>query len=133
MPKIVKGLAGKRPPEPSPDHTAIDEWFDQIMPAMQPIVRGLDEAIRSAIPGVHYALKRHRAHYGLPDLGWIIELAPYFKSVNILFYGGADFASPPPLGETDRTRYLKVTSVDELDRDDLRGWIEEAGRTPGWE
>jgi hypothetical protein len=133
MPKYIKGLEGKTPPELSPDHSAIDAWFDDVVPKMQLIVRCADELIRDAIPGVQYALKRHRAHYGLPKHGLLIELAPYFKSVNILFYGGADFTSPPPLGETDRTRYLKITSVDELDSADLRGWLEEAARTPGWQ
>jgi hypothetical protein len=132
MPKTIKGLAGRKPPEPSADHGAIDEWFGQIMPGMQPIVRAFDEAIRAAIPGLHYAVKRGRAYYGLPALGWIIELAPYHVSVNIVFYGGADFSPQPPLGDTDRTRYVKVTSVEDCDRGDVRDWIKQAGRTPGW-
>lgn len=102
------------------------------MPNVQPIVKRLDKSIRATIPGLQYAVKRGRAHYGLPKLGWIIELAPYHVSVNILFYGGADFDSPPPLGNTDRTRYVKVTSVDEAKQPELQAWIEQAGRTPGW-
>lgn len=132
MPKYIKGISGKTPPELSADHTDIDKWFGDVMPAMQPIVRALDGAIRAGIPGVQFALKRNRAFYGLPKLGCLIELASYFKSVNILFYGGADFTSPPPLGEIDRTRYFKVTGLDEVDSADLRGWIKQAGRTPGW-
>jgi hypothetical protein len=81
---------------------------------------------------VHYAIKWKRAYYGLPELGWLIEIAPYDVSVNVVFYGGADFATPPPLGTTDRTRYVKLTSPDELQRPELHEWIEQAGRTPGW-
>jgi hypothetical protein len=69
---------------------------------------------------------------GLPELGWIIEMAAYDVSVNVVFFGGADFNSPPPLGTTDRTRYVKVTTVAEVQRPELRKWLEEAGRTPGW-
>jgi hypothetical protein len=36
--------------------------------------------------------------------GWIIELAAYDVSVNVVFLGGADFYSPPPLGTTGRNR-----------------------------
>ena len=68
---------------------------------------------------------------GLPDLGWIIELAAYHVSVNVLFLGGADFDDPPPLGNVDRTRYIKLTDIDEVPT--LQGWIEEAARTPGWQ
>ena len=71
MPKTIKGLAGKKPPEPSPDHADLDAWFGQVIPNVQPIVRGLDEVIRAAIPGLQYAVKRGRAYYGLPDLGWL--------------------------------------------------------------
>ena len=34
-------------------------------------------------------------------------------SVNVLFFGGADFDPPPKLGSADRTRYVKVTSLAE--------------------
>jgi hypothetical protein len=102
------------------------------MPDLQPIVKQLDESIRAAVPGLHYAVKWKRAYYAVPELGWIIEIAAYDVSVNVVFLGGADFESPPPLGTTDRTRYIKVTSLEEAQRPELQKWIEQAGRTPGW-
>ena len=102
------------------------------MPHLQPIVRALDGSIRATIPGLRYAVKWKRPHYGLPELGWIIELAAYDVSVNVVFFGGAEFDSPPPLGTTDRTRYVKLTSLEETRGRELRNWIEQAGRTPGW-
>ena len=80
------------------------------MPDLQDILRKLDEAIRAAIPELQFAVNRKRAYYGLSDYGWIIELAAYDVSVNVVFLGGADFSNPPPLGTTDRTRYVKVTT-----------------------
>ena len=132
MAKEVRGNAGRKPPEPSPDHSSIDEWLGRQMPYLQPIVETLDESIRAAIPGLHYAVKWKRPYYGIPELGWVIELAAYDVSVNVVFFGGADFDAPPPLGTTDRTRYVKVTTVDEAQQPKLRNWIEEASRTPGW-
>jgi hypothetical protein len=52
--------------------------------------------------------------------------------VNVVFLGGADFDCPPTLGTTDRTRYVKVTTAEEVQRPELRRWIKEAGRTMGW-
>ena len=132
MPKEVKGNAGRKPPEPSIDHSEIDEWLRRQMPHLQPILEKLDESIRAAIPGLHYAVKWKRPYYGLPELGWIIELAAYDISANVVFLGGADFDSPPPFGTTDRTRYVKVTTIDEALQPELRLWIEQAARTPGW-
>jgi len=132
MPKAIKGNASRRPPEPAADHSDIDDWFERQMPHLQPIVRGLDEKIRATIPGLQYAVKWKRPYYGLAQRGWIIELAAYDVSVNVVFLGGADFDSPPPLGTADRTRYVKVATVEDAQQPELLQWIEEAGRTPGW-
>jgi hypothetical protein len=102
------------------------------VPDLQPIVTRLDESIRATIPGLDYAVKWKRPYYGLPELGWIIEIAAYDVSVNVVFFGGAEFEPPPPLGTSDRTRYVKVTSLEQAQRPDLQKWIEQAGRTPGW-
>jgi hypothetical protein len=102
MPKAIKGNAGRRPPEPSGSHSEIDGWAERQMPHLQPIVRSLDESIRAAIPGLQYAVKWKRPYYGLAELGWVIELAAYDVSVNVVFLGGADFDDPPPLGTKDR-------------------------------
>ena len=132
MTKMIKGSAGRIPPEPSVDHSAIDDWFRRQMPHLQPLVERLDETIRSAIPGLQFAVKWKRPYYGLQELGWVIELAAYDVSVNVVFLGGADFESPPPLGNSDRTRYVKLTTLEEVQRPELHDWIEEAKRTPGW-
>ena len=132
MPKVNKGNAGRKPPQPSADHSDIEEWCRHLMPDLQPIVQRLDELIRATVPGLDYAVKRKRAYYGLRQLGWIIEIAAYDVSVNVVFLGGADFESPSPLGTTDRTRYIKVTSLEEVQRPELQRYIEQAGHTPGW-
>ena len=78
------------------------------MPDLAPIVEYLDGVIREAIPGLRYAVKWKKAYYGTAELGWVIELVAYDVSVNVVFFGGADFDPPPPLGDTDRSRYVKV-------------------------
>lgn len=48
------------------------------------------------------------------------------------FLGGADFDEPPPLGDSDRSRYIKVKSLDEINEEEFRTWIENACRVDGW-
>jgi hypothetical protein len=132
MPKAIKGNASRTPPEPATDHSVIDELFGRQMPSIQPLARRLDEKVRATIPGLQYAVKWQRPYYGLPELGWIIEIAAYHVSANVVFFGGANFEAPPPLGSTDRTRYVKLTTLEEVEGPELRGWLEEARRTPGW-
>ena len=134
MRKKTKGSStARRPPEPSASHADIEDWIRSVMPDLHPIVHRLDELIRETIPGLQYAIKWKKAYYGLPGLGWIIEMVAYDVSVNVVFPGGAEFHSPPPLGDTDRSRYVKLTTLEEAQAPEMRQWIEEAGRVRGWQ
>jgi hypothetical protein len=132
MHKSRKPDAVRTPPQPSESHAGIEDWIRRVMPDLHPIVEHLDGSIREAIPGLRFAVKWKRAYYGLPDLGWIIEMVAYDVSVNVVFFGGADFERPPPLGTTGRDRYVKVRTVEEAQGPEVRAWIEQAGRVPGW-
>ncbi|HJP70325.1 MAG TPA: DUF1801 domain-containing protein [Candidatus Limnocylindria bacterium] len=127
-----KPTATRRPPEPATSHDPIDEWTRTLMPDLRPIVLEVDALIRDTIPGLQFAIKWKKAYYGLPERGWIIEMVAYDVSVNVVFLGGADFETQPPLGDTDRSRYVKLTSVEEAKGAELREWVEQAARVPGW-
>ena len=132
MGKLRKPISTRTPPVPSESHAEIDDWMRRVMPDLAPIVEYLDEAIRTAIPGLHYAVKWKKAYYGTPELGWVIEMVAYDVSVNVVFFGGADFDAPPPLGDTDRSRYVKVKALEEAQRPEMRSWLQRAGNVPGW-
>ena len=132
MGKVRRSASARKPPEPSESHAEIDEWIRRVMPDLNPIVKLLDEVIRETIPGLRYAVKWKKAYYGLPELGWIIEMVAYDVSVNVVFFGGADLEPPPPLGTTDRSRYVKLRSLEEAQDPQMRRWIDQAGRVPGW-
>ena len=127
-----KPMTARKPPEPSNSHAEIEDWMRRVMPDLNPIVTRLDELIREAIPDPQFAVKWKKAYYGLPDKGWVIEMVSYDVSVNVVFLGGADFDSPPPLGDTDRSRYIKVKTLEEVETPEMRKWIEQAGRVLGW-
>ncbi len=128
----TRSSKAKNPPVPTTSHAAIDEWLRGLMPGLQPIVKQIDDVIRRTVPGVHYAIKWKRAYYGSTMTGWMVELAPYDVSVNVVFFGGADFDAAPPLGSTGRTRYVKLTTLAEAKSPELRAWVKQAGRVRGW-
>ncbi len=132
MKRARKSNGTRKPPVPSDSHADIDDWIRRAMPDLQPIVKSLDGSIRKAIPGLRYALKWKKAYYGLPELGWIIEIVAYDVSVNVVFFGGAEFDPPPPLGASDRSRYVKLKTLAEAQAPGVRKWIEQAARVPGW-
>lgn len=133
MKKSKKPSTTRKPPEPSESHADIDDWIGRVMPDLNPVVKRLDEMIRETIPKLHYAVKWRKAYYGLPDAGWIIEMVAYDVSVNVVFLGGAEFDTPPPLGDTGRSRYVKLRTVEEVEQPELKQWIEQARGVPGWQ
>jgi hypothetical protein len=133
MAKPRKPSTSRKPPVPSDGHAEIEDWIRRVMPDLHPIVKRLDELIRETIPGLQYAIKWKKAYYGLPELGWIIEMVAYDVSVNVVFLGGVDFDPPPPLGDTDRTRYVKLKTLEEARGAEIQRWIEQARRVPGWQ
>lgn len=132
MPKAPKPDSSRKPPVPSDSHEAVGEWIRRTMPDLNPIVTHLDALIRKIAPDVQFAVKWKKAYYGLPEPGWIIELVAYDVSVNVVFLGGADFQSPPALGTSGRSRYIKIRTLEEAQQPEVKGWIEEAARVPGW-
>jgi hypothetical protein len=130
--KTLKPLSAKKAPEPAAGHTVIEDWMQRLMPGLQPLVKLLDESIRRTVPGLQYGVKWKRAYYGLPEVGWIIELAAYDVSVNLVFFGGAAFNPPPPLGSDERSRYVKLRTLEEARAPRIGDWIHQATRVQGW-
>jgi len=122
--------AARKPPEPT-SHTEIENWIHRQMPDLQPILRHIDARIRKQIPNLQYSVKWQRPYYGLLERGWIVELASYDVSVNIVFLNGANFDDPPTDG-TGSSRYVKVRSVEEANAPEIGDWIEEATEHQGW-
>ena len=122
----------RKAPVPTDSHDEIEDWIRRVMPDLHPIVQRLDELVRETIPGLQYAVKWKKAYYGLPELGWIIEMVAYDVSVNVVFVGGAEFDPPPPSGDTDRSRYVKVRTLEDVQRGEMHEWVEQAGRVAGW-
>jgi hypothetical protein len=51
---------------------------------------------------------------------------------NVVLFGGADFDPPPPLGDTERSRYVKIRGLEETQGAEMAAWIEQASRVEGW-
>lgn len=132
MGKMREAPSTRKPPAPSESHADIEDWIRRVMPDLHPIVEQLDGSIRERLAGLRYAIKWKKAYYGLPELGWVIEMVAYDVSVNVVFLGGANLDAPPSLG-TGRSRYVKVKTLEEAQGPELITWIEQAGRVPGWQ
>jgi len=133
MDKQRKPLSTKKPPIPSNEYKVIEDWMaNRIMPGIQPMIKKIDSLIHDSIPHLQYAIKWGNAYYGTSELGWLIEVAAYDVSVNIVFLNGAAFDPQPPLGTGGETRYLKLRTIEELNDQPVIDFIKQAGRLDGW-
>ncbi|GIU84919.1 MAG: hypothetical protein KatS3mg008_1694 [Acidimicrobiales bacterium] len=134
MPKTPpKGHLARKPPEPSTDQTVIERWIADSMPKVQPLLTHIDRLIRETLPSPQqYAVKWGKAYYGIGGHGWVIELAAYHKSVNVVFLAGAELDPEPPLGNSGPQRYVKLHSVEEAEDPQLRDWIAQSAGATGW-
>ncbi len=127
-------------------HAATEDWIERwpwkkgsaggVNEGMRPIVRRVDELIRTTIPGLQYAIKWRVPFYGLPEQGWIIAMGASTSHVTVTFFGGADFDPPPPhdpgTPSVQGARYVRVKTLEEAQGPMMRKWIEQAGRVRGW-
>lgn len=132
MKKAPKSHTTRKPPEPADGHAAIKEWTQEMMPRLQPLLRKVDKLIRDELSDPQYAIKWSKAYYGTAKRGWMIEVAAYDKSINVVFLSGSKFSSPPPSGEGD-SRYIKLQQDEDPDDTDLVKWIKAAKQQPGWQ
>ena len=63
---------------------------------------------------------------------FVVAFLAYDVSVNLLFLGVPTATRHRHLETLDRTRYVKVTTLQEAKGPELAQWIKQAGRTPGW-
>ena len=133
MEKQRKPLSTKKPPVPVDDHVVIEDWMsNSIMPSIRPLVERMDALLHERLSDLHYAIKWGKVYYGTKELGWLIEVAAYHVSVNIVFLSGAEFNPAPPLGNDKRTRYIKLRTLEELNDPLIMDYIEQAGKVAGW-
>ncbi len=128
--KTIKPLSSKKPPVPNENSDIIKEWIDDARPKINPLITKLDSLVRANLNEPRYAIKWGNAYYGSVGKGWVIQLAAYDISVNIVFLNGDKLSNPPELGS--ETRYVKLTKLQEADSTQLVNWVRESCQTEGW-
>ena len=128
-----KPLSSKKPPIPVIDYSTIEEWMNnRLMPGIKPLIEEIDKCIHAEINDLYYAIKWGNAYYGTKQLGWIIELAAYDVSANVVFLKGAEYKNQPPEGSGNESRYIKLRSVEELNESEIVDYLQEAKTVKGW-
>jgi hypothetical protein len=106
----------------------IDGFFAKQPPHLRPILETLRQMIEEAAPGASSAIKWGMPFYTIGDR-MMCALAGFKAHVNLILAGPpGTFADPDGLLEGDGKtgRHLKLRSLDELPRAQVRGWLRTA-------
>jgi hypothetical protein len=95
--------------------------------------RQLDAIITRAVPGVKKAVRWNSPFYGIEGEGWILGVHCFAKYIKVAFFQGASLDPIPPVASKDKNaRYFHIHEGDTLDEAQLRKWVKQASKLPGW-
>lgn len=128
-----KLLSGGNPQIPKGDGDRPAQDYIAAMPGWKHDVgKRLDDIITRVVPQVHKGVKWNQPFYGVQGEGWFLSFRCYTKYVQVQFLKGTSLdPMPPKASKHPEVRYLDIHESDELDKGQLRSWIEQASNLPG--
>lgn len=95
--------------------------------------RKIDALIERAVPGVRKAVRWNSPFYG-SEQGWFLSLHCLTKYIKVAFFNGTSLKPMPPVESKNQgTRYFHIYEGDQLDQKQLKSWLKQAAKQPGWQ
>jgi hypothetical protein len=129
-----KLLSGGNPQIAKADGDAPVQAYIEAMPGWKREVgRNLDALIERTVPGVRKAVRWNSPFYG-SEQGWFLSLHCLTKYIKVAFFNGTQLKPMPPVESKNQgTRYFHIHENDKLDEQQLKSWIKQAAKQPGWQ
>ena len=129
-----KLLAGGNPQIPKGEGDAPVQAYIAEMPGWKRAVgERLDAVVTRAVPDVRKAVKWNSPFYGVGGQGWFLSFHCYTRYVKVTFFKGAALDPKPPGASKHKDiRYLDIREDDAIDEAQLRDWLMQAAKRPGW-
>jgi hypothetical protein len=127
-------LSGGNPQIAKGDGDAPVQAYIEAMPGWKHDVgRRLDDLIVDVIPHTQKAVRWNSPFYGTEGNGWFASYHCFTRYVKVTFFHGASLDPLPPEPSKDSgTRYVHIHEDGEVDEEQMRDWIRQAGDLPGW-
>ncbi len=127
--RATRSKSSAKKPAPRADYGApVDGFFSKQSPHLRSILEELRKLIGEVAPDAQSAIKWGMPFYTL-DGGMMCATSAHKSHVNLVLSGPPDAFSDPAgrlSGEGKTGRHLKLTTLDELPRDAVRGWLRTA-------
>ena len=133
-PRKPKLLSGGNPQIAKADGDEPVQAYIAAMPGWKSDAgRELDAIITRALPSVKKAVRWNSPFYGIEGEGWFLGLHCLTKYIKVAFFQGASLDPIPPVASKDKNaRYFHIHEGDVLDEAQLRKWVKQASKLPGW-
>ena len=98
----------------------------------QDIARRVDSLAARTLPELQRAVKWGMAYYGVNG-GWCFSSGAFIGHVKLMFIRGTDLTPEPPvtpIGMGKATRGVELTSIADLDEEQVASWMKQAATMP---
>lgn len=97
------------------------------------IAERIDQLAADHLPGLQRSVKWGMAYYGVGD-GWCFSCGGFAGHVKLMFVNGVALDPVPPvtpqaMGKS--TRGVELASLDDIDEDQVVGWMQQITALPG--
>ena len=111
--------------------------FDYIASLPEPhrsIASAVDELAATTVPTLTRSVKWGMAYYGAGD-GWCFSVGAFTGRVKVMFINGSTLLDPlppvTPVGMGKSRRGVEISSLDEVDCEQLAAWFTQITSVPG--
>lgn len=135
----VKNTRGPSQIAKADGRPAVEAWLHHVQPEHRSLVRRIDALILETVPDAVCAVKFRKPtnrwgvpFYGVSGKGWIVSVNSLKARVRLIFFAGNVLKPVPPLAAPPRARAVDVRSDGELDERQIKAWLQQAKKLPGW-
>jgi hypothetical protein len=130
---LLVAMTGKASPAKAAEgDKPVFAYIDSLPEPQKSIARHVDALAARTLPDLKRAVKWGMAYYGVAN-GWCFTSGAFVGHLKLMFIRGSELQPVPPvtpIGMGKATRGVELTSMDELDEDQVVSWMVQAAEKP---
>src|ERR1700757_751355 len=131
--ELLVAMTGKASPAKAAEgDKPVFAYIESLPEPQKSIAKHVDALAAKALPDLKRAVKWGMAYYGVHN-GWCFTSGAFVGHLKLMFIRGNELRPEPPvtpIGMGKATRGVELTSMDELDEDQVLSWMTQAAQKP---
>ncbi len=131
--ELLVGMTGKASPAKAAEgDKPVFAYIDSLPEPQKSIAKRVDALAVKALPDLKRAVKWGMAYYGVPG-GLCFSSGAFVGHLKLMFIRGNELQPEPPViptGMGKGTRGMELTSINELDEEQVLSWMAQAAKKP---